>query len=101
MSKKFQKIKTWWSRTVSSRLGNISNIGSRFILAQSGFSPEESEEIRNIGYDNVEVTKALIDKALQAKTEKILDIDVESEEFHREIEKRVFIKNIKHWLFFL
>ena len=49
----------------------------------------------NIGFQNLEVTKLLIDKALKEKSVSTLVVDVKSQKFRDEINKRALVKNLK------
>ncbi len=53
------------------------------------------DELKDAGYTNPDVTKAILDEALRNKNLGEADIDLESEVFKREINKRTLIKNLK------
>jgi hypothetical protein len=58
--------------------------------------PDELEHVKNFGYEKPDVTKALIDRALKQKSlSEVLDVDIASQEFRKEINKRVLVKNLK------
>lgn len=76
-----------------------------YVLKSSSLSnrpfSEKMEEIENLGMENPDVTKALIDRALREETSKTkIKVDVTSQEFKDEINKRIFVKNVKQKLCF-
>ncbi len=72
----------------------ISRVSNGFIL-QSVNRGSASEEVENLGLSKPEATKAIIDKALKDKSISKIRVDIESEEFKKEINRRVIVKNIK------
>lgn len=76
----------------------LSRVSNGYVLQASSQPLSEQqqwEEIENIGLKNPEGTKVLIDRALQEKSLSNIDVDIESQEFLDEINKRAFIKNVK------
>jgi hypothetical protein len=51
--------------------------------------------MENLGLAKPDITKALIDKALKENSLSKLKVDIESQEFKDEINKRAFVKNMK------
>lgn len=80
----------------------LSRISKGYVL-HSSFSnigidkitEEEIKEIDNIGFSKPDVTKTLIDRALKDNSLSKIEVDIESQEFKDEINKRAFVKNIK------
>lgn len=83
----------------------LSRISNGYVLKASSttdlINKPIPEEIENLGLMKPDVTKALIDKALKEKSLSKLKIDVESQEFKDEINKRAFVKNIKQKVAFV
>jgi hypothetical protein len=77
----------------------ISRASNGYVLKASSISNKLSsgkiEEIENLGLAKPDVTKTLIDRALKKNSLSKIKVDVESQEFKDEINKRAFVKNIK------
>lgn len=89
----------------SSFYGKISHFVGRICdnsLSRSaaGLFTSSDVDIEDMGPENPEVVKRLLDQALQAKTLEKIDCDPESPAFRADIEKRVMIKNIKQKISF-
>lgn len=83
----------------------LSRISKGYVL-QSSLSNTESEkmnqkEIENLGFSKPDVTKARIEKALKDESWSKVNVDIESQAFRDEINKRAFVKNIKQKLAFV
>lgn len=76
----------------------ISRVSNGYVLQASSMNQpfsEPIEEIENLGLRQPDVTKVLIDQALKENSLSKLKVDIESQEFKDEINKRAFIKNMK------
>lgn len=80
----------------------ISRVSNGTVL-QSSSVPRGSvsEDIRNVGIAKPDVTKVLIDQALKDRSLSEIVVDVESEEFRKEVNKRAMVKFIKQKVAFI
>ncbi|HSO25446.1 MAG TPA: hypothetical protein VLR54_02370 [Methanobacteriaceae archaeon] len=76
----------------------LSRVSDGYVLHSSSVNrpfSEQIEEIENLGLSKPDVTKALIDKALKDTSLSKIKVDINSQEFRDEVNKRTFVKNVK------
>ena len=73
----------------------ISRVSKGSVLQAVITSGSVSEDLENLGMNKPEATKALIDQALKSQRLSNTRVDLESEEFRKEINRRVLVKNLK------
>jgi hypothetical protein len=85
----------------------LSRVSNGYVLKVSSITnlmnqpiPEEIGQIENFGFTKPDVTKALIDRALKENSLAKIKVDVKSQEFRDEVNKRAFIKNVKQKIAF-
>jgi hypothetical protein len=76
----------------------LSRVSDGYVLNSSPVNrpfSEQIEEIENLGLSKPDVTKALIDRALKDTSLSKIKVDINSQEFRDEVNKRTFVKNVK------
>jgi len=80
----------------------ISRVSNGSVLQSSSLTTGSvPKELKDIGLEKPEVAKVLLDKALKEKSLSTAVVDIDSQEFRDEVNRRVVVKNIKQKVAFI